>query len=189
MEPNRKGWFRIKKHFSEDDIFNDDGTLNRDKMGQIIFNNSNKRRLLNKCLHNLILFEIIKQLFLNLIKGYRFVILDVPLLFEFKLGLELISYKIVVFCDEEEQIKRLLNRNKNLNENEARNRINSQMKNEDRLKLADYVIDNSNDLEATKVQIQKLNDIFVKSRRHIPARLILLVLISSGLLCLIFYLS
>ena len=187
VEPNKKGWLRIKKHFSDDDVFNDDGTLNRDKIGQIIFSNAKKRQLLNKCLHNLILFEIIKQLLLYLIKGHRYIILDVPLLFEFKLGLSLISYKIVVFCNEDEQIKRLLVRNKNLNENEAKNRIKSQMKNEDRLRLADFVIDNSSDVENTRIQIEKLNEVFVKSKRYIPARLVIIGILFSGLFSLIFY--
>ena len=126
-------------------------------MAQIIFNDAKKRKLLNKCLHDLILFEIIKQIFLYFLKGNKYIVLDVPLLFEFKLGFKLISFKVVVDCNEEEQIKRLLNRNKNLDEDDAKLRIQSQMKREARLKLADYCIDNSNSIESTKKQIKRLN--------------------------------
>lgn len=149
-------------------------------MGQIIFSNAKKRQILNKCLHDLILIEIVKQIFLCFIKGHKYIILDVPLLFEFKLALKLISYKIVVFCNEEEQIRRLLNRNKNLNETDASMRIQSQMKNEDRLRLADYVIDNSSDTEKTRLQVKKLNDQFLKSKRYLPARFIILTFISGA---------
>ena len=81
----------------------------------------------------------------------------------------------------------MLVRNKNLNENEAKNRIKSQMKNEDRLRLADFVIDNSSDVENTRIQIEKLNEVFVKSKRYIPARLVIIGILFSGLFSLIFY--
>ena len=68
VEPNTKGWHRIKKIFG-DEVLNSDQTINRDKLGEIIFADAVKRRLLNRSLHGLIAFEIFKQIFIYFIKG------------------------------------------------------------------------------------------------------------------------
>ena len=62
---------------------------------------------------------MIKQIILNFLKGYKYIILDVPLLFEVKSALKFISYKIVVDCDEETQLERLLSRNPELSQEDA----------------------------------------------------------------------
>ena len=166
VEPNTTGWTRIKILFGTD-ILNADNTLNRDKLGKIIFQNEQKRKALNRALHGLIRIEMLKQIFLYLIQGYTFIILDIPLLFETKTPIaKLISYTLVVDCDEQTQLKRLLTRNPELSEQDALNRINSQMKRELKLKLADYVIDNSTYLETTRNQCEKLFKIFNNSNKH-----------------------
>ncbi len=107
------------------------------------------------------------KLLLNIkCKGYRFIILDVPLLFEVKTALKFISYKIVVDCDEETQLQRLLQRNPELSKQDALNRIKSQMSRDEKLKLADIIIDNSGDLESTRRQVKKSYQIFNKSKKH-----------------------
>ena len=98
--------------------------------------------------------------------------MDVPLLFEVKFGLNLLSYKLVVYCqDESEQIRRLMLRNKKLSENDAKLRIESQMSASQRLKLADYTIDNSKTIDVTRRQIKGLNEIFKNSKKYILIRL------------------
>ena len=179
VKPNTTGWKRVVKIFG-DSILNQDQTINRDKLGAIIFNDSNKRKQLNKCLHGLIIFEMLKEIFLILIKGNRYVILDVPLLFDVKIGLWLLSYKLVVLCnDENEQIKRLMKRNE-MNESDAKKRLNSQLNNQERIKLADYVIDNSNDLSYTRKQCDNLNKIFKNSKKYLYFRFAIATLLFSG---------
>ena len=68
VEPNTKGWRRLKAIFGEE-ILNPDQTINRDKLGEIVFADAAKRRLLNRSLHGLIAFEMIKQIFIYFIKG------------------------------------------------------------------------------------------------------------------------
>lgn len=103
--------------------------------------------------------------------GHRYAILDVPLLFEVKSALKLLSFKVVVVCnDEQEQIRRLLKRNPNLSESDAKLRLNAQMSNSERLKLADYCIDNSNDFESTQKQVENLNKIFKSSKKYLYIR-------------------
>ena len=91
--------------------------------------------------------------------------------------LTFLSYKIVVYCDsEEEQINRLLKRNPNYTVEDAKLRINSQMSTKDKLKIADYSIDNSNDLDYTKKQIDNLYKIFSSSKKHIYVKFALSII-------------
>jgi dephospho-CoA kinase len=62
---------------------------------------------------------------------------------------------IVVYINENEQVKRLIKRN-NLSKEEALQRIKSQMPMKEKVKMADYVIDNSNSLDETKKQVEKI---------------------------------
>ncbi|MBE3036155.1 MAG: dephospho-CoA kinase, partial [Candidatus Atribacteria bacterium] len=62
---------------------------------------------------------------------------------------------IVVYIDEDEQIKRLIKRN-NLSKDEALQRVRSQIPMEEKIKMADYVIDNNDTLDKTKKQVEKI---------------------------------
>jgi dephospho-CoA kinase len=62
---------------------------------------------------------------------------------------------IVVYLDEEEQLKRLIKRN-NLSEKEALQKIKSQIPLKEKIEIADYVIDNSNSLDKTKEQVETI---------------------------------
>lgn len=107
------------------------------------------------------------------------------MLFESKFSLKLFSYKIVVYCNETQQIDRLLKRNQGLSIEDAKNRINSQIKVDEKLKKADFVIDNSKSVEITEIQVLALNEKLNKSRKYLKIRFILLsfaFLLSSGLI-------
>ncbi len=69
MEPHTKGWNRVINLFGRE-ILNDDETLNREKLGDIIFHDSVKRKELNRCLHSLIAFEMIKEIMGLFIRGF-----------------------------------------------------------------------------------------------------------------------
>lgn len=58
------------------------GEINRPKLGQIVFNDVEKRRMLNLVTHPEIHRMIYKQILKHLLLGYNFVVLDLPLLFE-----------------------------------------------------------------------------------------------------------
>ena len=119
-----------------------------------------------------------KQIVVAFFRGYRFIILDVPLLFETNVALKFIRYKLVVNCDnEKEQLRRLLKRNPNLTEQEAKLRIQSQMSSSKRVKLADFVIDNSGDLKNTQNQIKNLMAIFNASNSYLTFSIGLAILI------------
>lgn len=178
--PGRTGWKRVQKLFGNE-ILNQDQTVNRDKLGEIIFSDNNKRRMLNKALHGLILIEILKQILINFLKGERFILLDIPLLFETKIALNMLSYKLVVFCQsEEEQLRRLIIRNPQLTELEAKQRIKSQMSTREKIKLADLCIDNSGGLESTRKQVKIIYYTLKKSKIYLWIRVFLFTGLTLG---------
>lgn len=95
VEPGRKANQLIRQHFG-DEVFSTDGHLDRPKLGQIIFQDPEKRKILNHCTHPYIRLEMAKQAFYYWIKGEDIVIFDVPLLIESKLD-RFMSTTVVVF--------------------------------------------------------------------------------------------
>lgn len=87
-------------------------------------------------------------------KGYKVIVLDVPLLFEAKMD-RFTKPVIVVWVDPETQIQRLLARDKS-SEEDARNRINAQMSLDVKRGKADIVIDNTGSLDDLNQQFQKV---------------------------------
>lgn len=109
----------LVKNFGRE-ILSEDGSIDRTKLGNIVFNNPEKRRLLNKLSHPPIFRKIIVQLFkLKFVQRKPLVVLDAPLLYETKI-LEYFCYPIlVVYCeDSQKQLQRLMTRNA-INEEEA----------------------------------------------------------------------
>lgn len=126
--------------------------IDRRKLGSIVFNDMNQLDKLNSIMQPLIKNKI-KHLLLNY-RQSRLVILDIPLLFEHHYE-KLTDKIIVVYVNKETQIKRLEKRNK-LNLKETLQRIHSQLNLEKKKQLADYVIDNNQSIEQTKIQVIKL---------------------------------
>ena len=140
-------------HAFGDRILNPNHEIDRKKLAQIVFFNSGKRLLLNRLIHPEIGSEIRRRIAdLEKSSSNGIVIVDAALMVESG------SYKmyhrlIVVTCDPALQVSRLMNRD-GLTEKEARARIESQMPIEEKLKLADYVIETSGTMEQTREQVQ-----------------------------------
>ena len=126
----------------------DGESIDREKLGNIIFSSQEKRQLLNKLSHSRIFRRILVQLFkLRFLGKKPLVVLDAPLLFETKI-LEYFCYPIiVVYCDDsQKQLRRLVERN-NLSEEEAMRKISAQMPIGLKLKKADIPVDNSGSMK------------------------------------------
>ncbi|XP_045169007.2 dephospho-CoA kinase domain-containing protein-like [Mercenaria mercenaria] len=175
VEPGTKGWEKIRKTFGED-VFHDDGHLNREKLGQLIFADSDKRVALNKITHPEIQKVMMWKLFMLFAKGHQFAILDTPLLFESNKMVPYMAYTIVISCTPEQQLSRLQARNK-LSEDDAMQRINSQMSLDEKCRLATFVIDNSGDIANTRQQVLEIHKKLCSSRRHWKLRIVLLSVI------------
>lgn len=136
------------------EIVTENGTLNRSKLGEIIFNDPTKRKMLNEIIHPAIRQEMLRQRDEYVANGEKTVIMDIPLLFESKLQ-HFVEKILVVSVTEENQLKRLMERNE-LTEEEAKARISSQLPLSVKENGADAVIYNNSSLEETKEQLEKI---------------------------------
>ena len=133
------------------EILNQDGTLNREKTSEIVFASDEKRKLLNDITHEAIR-DIILQRFQNALSDPIFV--DAALLFETGFADEL-DVIWMVKADESLRKKRVFERDETDIENiEAR--MNAQMDDGEKEKLADEIIDNSGSKEELFKHIEEL---------------------------------
>jgi dephospho-CoA kinase len=164
-------WKRIIKIFGKD-ILQKDQTINREKLGKIVFANQNLLKKLNKITHPEIIKLIKKEISLAKDKSKeekKILIIDAALIYETKID-RLMDKIIVVYLNEEEQLERLIKRN-NLSKKEASQKIKSQIPLKEKIEIADYVIDNSNSLDKTKEQVEKIWENLIsrkESRSHKP---------------------
>ena len=128
-----------------------DGTLDRARLGAIIFGDAEKRNLLNSILHPLIIAAQDEQL-----RRWEWedpqgiAVIDAALMIESG-GYKRFDKLIVAHCRPEVQLERLMARN-NLSREEALRRIASQMPQEEKMRYADYLIDTSDGFEAARLQ-------------------------------------
>jgi dephospho-CoA kinase len=154
--PHRPAWKKIIRLFGKDFLRND-LTIDRRKLGKIVFTNQTFLKKLNEITHPEIIKLIKKEINLARNKTYnqeKILIIDAALIYEAKMD-RLMDKTIVVYINEDEQVKRLIRRN-NLSKEEALQRIKSQIPMKEKVKMADYVIDNSSSLGKTKKQVEKI---------------------------------
>lgn len=148
--PGTPGLQAITHEFGEE-ILNTDGTLDRKRLGALIFADENRRQRLNHILHPFIIArqdEILREWEREDPKGIG--IVDAALMIESG-GYKRFDKLIVVHCRPEVQLERLMLRD-NLSREEAERRINSQMSQEEKQKFADYLIDTSDGFDLTRTR-------------------------------------
>ena len=154
VAPGRPAWSEIVSHFGKE-ILQEDNEINRKALAEIVFSSDNQRKKLNAIVHPRVLAEE-----LTAIEEIRnqaldsIVILSVPLLIESG-HYNYCDTIIVVTVDEETHIKRLMTRD-GFSREEALRRISAQMPLSEKVKLADFVIDNNGSIEETKKQVEEI---------------------------------
>ena len=128
-----------------DSVKNVDGSLNRKALGNIVFNDDNKLIELNSLTHPRIKANIINEIELLKLRNKEVIVIDAPLLIEGGY-LEMVDKLLVITCNNEIQISRIQKRD-NCTREEAIVRINSQISQEEKVKYADYILDNSASIE------------------------------------------
>lgn len=161
VEPGTEGLKEIVAYFGEE-ILLADGTLNRVKLGKIIFKDKEKREKLNEITHPRVKEYMLEARERFFRAGEELVFFDIPLLFESHLE-SLVDQIIVVWTTPETELKRLMERN-NLTKEEALARINSQIGIDEKAKKADFVINNNESLEKTQKQVYTFIERFVKNK-------------------------
>jgi dephospho-CoA kinase len=153
----QKGSATLQKMVDEfGDILLDTGELDRAKVAQLVFGDADLLKRLNAIMHPAISAEILRQIEANT-ETDNVVVLDMPLLVENPR--EGMSGLVVVDVDPEVAISRLV-QYRNMNEDDARRRMASQASREDRLKVADRVIDNSGSPDELDAQVDEVWDWF-----------------------------
>lgn len=138
-------------------IKNEDGSLNRKALGNIVFNDDEKLIELNNLTHPKIKQNILSKVSKYKEQGKKIVVIDAALLIEDDY-LPYIDKLILVTCREDIQIERIKNRD-NCTEEEAISRINSQMSQSEKSKFADYIIDNSSSIEELQKRVLEFIEI------------------------------
>ncbi len=139
VQPGKPAWREIVRRFGKT-VLNRDKTINRQTLGQIIFQNRTKRRQLEHIIHPRVAREQARLTRQAVRKDpHSVVIYDVPLLFEAGID-KRVDKTVVVTADRETQIARLKERN-GLTRSEALRRIKSQMSLTLKRRHADYVLD------------------------------------------------
>lgn len=129
-----------------------DGSLDRAALASIVFHDKDALADLNKIVHPAVAKEMDRRM-TEQRDTDNVVVLDIPLLAENpRKGL---SGVIVVDVPVETAVERLVT-HRNMNEEDARARISKQASREDRLKIADRVIDNSGDLSSLEAQVDEV---------------------------------
>ena len=153
VEPGMPALQEIKKVFGSDICF-DDGTLNRKKLGAIVFADEEKRQILNHIVHPAVRKWMIEETEKAFQEGAEIVFMDIPLLYESNLT-HMVEEVILVYVKPEVQLERLMMRD-SYTEQEALARIRAQMPIEDKKGLADYIVDNNNEFIETEEQLNKI---------------------------------
>lgn len=152
VEPNSQGAIEIRKAFGSD-VFEEDGSLNRQKLGALIFSNSENRQKLDDLLQPLIKIMILDEIEEYRQKGENMIVLDLPLLFE-KHYEKLCEEIIVVYIPKELQLERLMRRNQ-YTKQEALSRIDSQLSIEEKRKRATVLLDNQGTIQQLYQQVEQ----------------------------------
>ena len=127
------------------ELLRTNGTLDRTKLGEIVFSNSDERTWLEQQIHPYVRERLQTECDL-LSSTHCTIALVIPLLFEANM-MDLVTEIWVVYCTELQQIQRLMQR-ENLNLEQAQARIQSQLPIQQKRDRADVILDNSTTLEA-----------------------------------------
>lgn len=153
VEPGKDAYQDIVATFGKE-ILQNDKTLDRKALGNIVFNNEAKRKQLNAIIHPAIRKEMVRQRDEWVRNGKECVVLDIPLLYESGLT-HYVDKVIVVYVDPEIQLQRIMDRDQSTEE-EAKSRINSQIPVSEKAKKADAVIDNNRSKEESYRQLKAI---------------------------------
>jgi len=157
-EPEKPAWESVVAHFGRE-ILNPDKTINRLKLGEIVFSDNKEREFLNGIIHPLV-FEKKKEIICELRKegSYKIFVSEAALTIEAGFA-DFFDRIIIALCKKDTQIARLMKRDQ-ISRKAALKKIQSQMDPEKKAQFADYRIDTSgriqNTIEQTEIVFRNL---------------------------------
>jgi dephospho-CoA kinase len=161
VEPGTPGWRGVVDYFGKE-ILTGEGTLDRKRLGEIVFASSTERRALEAILHPRIFDEKKRQIAAIRNNDPRaVVIVDIPLLIELG-GRDTVDRVVLVYVSPEVQFDRLAKRD-GARTQDALDRIASQIPINEKVQYADYIVNNEGPLEETK---QEVKELFIKLKEE-----------------------
>ncbi|CAG9781788.1 unnamed protein product [Diatraea saccharalis] len=154
LEPGTTAWQELRNYFG-DEVLSPDGKVNRLRLGEIVFDDIEKRKKLNAITHPRIQSAMVKMAVSYFFTGHRYIVMEVPLLFETGKMLTFMHKIITVVCEDYQQLERLCKRN-DFSEYVAKKRINCQMPLEHKVAKSHFVIDNSGNFFNTRKQTESI---------------------------------
>src|SRR6185369_12802665 len=167
MDPGREAYEDIVREFGNE-VLALDGSVDRIKLGAIVFADQPRRQRLNEIVHPRVIEEqnrLLEDLQAN--RPDAIVVIDAALMIESG-GYKRFDKLIVVYCDRETQIQRLIERNQIARE-DAERRVAAQMSSEEKLSYADYRIDTGGTFEETREQVLEVYNQLVRVQQSIDA--------------------
>jgi dephospho-CoA kinase len=153
-EPGLPAWKAIVTFFGTE-ILNEDRTLNRGRLGAIVFSDETRRKKLNDIVHPAVFQEWKKEIDEIARKDPRGIIVsDIPLLFEVNWQ-DAVDVIVLIYVSKKEQIRRMTLRN-GYTRREAEDRLNAQMSIDEKVLLSDCVINNEGSLEKTRKDVDRV---------------------------------
>ncbi len=142
----------IKKTFCNHNILDKNFQIDRQKLGETIFSNQILRKNLENIIHPLVKIQI--QNFFEKNKTEDLLFVSVPLLFESNMQ-NMFDKTILVCANEKTRLERIIKRN-NYSKEHAIQRIKSQISQDEKIKLSDFIIDNNGNINNLQQTIKKI---------------------------------
>ncbi len=154
VEPDKPAWKQIVDYFGHQ-VLAEDRTLDRKKLGDIVFKDLEKRKRLEGFTHPQINIAFVQKLNEIVAKDPNAIIqVVIPLLIE--LNLQYLFHKLLLVYVPHEEMRSRLAKRENISEDEAENMLKSQLSIDEKKTYADYLIDNSGSLDETRKKVQDL---------------------------------
>ncbi|GAB4344694.1 MAG: dephospho-CoA kinase [Candidatus Abyssubacteria bacterium] len=154
VEPDKPAWQDIVDFFGSS-ILKEDRTLDRPKLGQVVFSDAEKRKTLQQFIYPRISEEYLRRIQEIGEKDPDAVVLvDVPLLIEQRMQ-PMFAKLILVYAPRELQLKRLTERD-GLSLDDALKRLDAQMPIDEKVQYADYVVHNTGSLQESEAQVDQI---------------------------------
>ncbi|AIW13032.1 dephospho-CoA kinase [Vibrio tubiashii] len=160
VEPKSQGLKAIAQHFGQS-VIQQDGTLDRATLREIIFSDPSQKEWLNNLLHPMIRTKMLSEL--AKVQS-EYALLVIPLMVENNLQ-ALADKVLVVDVEEQTQIQRTVERDQ-VDAVQAKAILSSQATREQRLAIADYVIKNNTENQKLLPQITELHKKFLEISRE-----------------------
>ena len=155
LHPEELIWKKVIDSFGKE-ILESEQSINRKRLGKIVFKDSRKLKRLNAIVHPPLIRRVKEEITRLKKEKKGIIIIDAALLIEMSPLSKIVNRLILVKINKETQIKRLIKINRHFTRDEVIHRIRSQIPQEKKIQLADYVIDNSGTRKETERQAKKI---------------------------------